>query len=74
MATPNVSYSVTIRAEISNRPGSLGRLTTAIGEAGGNILGLDLVEVFPDLIIRDMTGLAYPQFPCILWPRQAYMP
>ncbi|MCL5077172.1 MAG: NAD-dependent malic enzyme [Actinobacteria bacterium] len=58
MATPNVSYSVTIRAEISNRPGSLGRLTTAIGEAGGNILGLDLVEVFPDLIIRDITVLA----------------
>lgn len=58
MATPNVSYSVTIRAEISNRPGSLGRLTTAIGDAGGNILGLDLIEVFPELIIRDITILA----------------
>lgn len=58
MATPNVSYSVTIRAEISNRPGALGRLTTAIGDAGGSILGLDLVEVFSDLIIRDITILA----------------
>ncbi len=58
MATPNVSHSVTIRAEISHRPGALGRLTTAIGEAGGNILGLDLVEVFADLIIRDITILA----------------
>lgn len=58
MATPNVSYSVTIRAEISHRPGALGRLTTAIGDAGGNILGLDLVEVEGDVIIRDITILA----------------
>ena len=58
MATPNVSHSVTIRAEISHRPGALGRLTTAIGEAGGNILGLDLIEVGHDLIIRDITVLA----------------
>ncbi len=58
MASPNVSHSVTIRAEISHRPGALGRLTTAIGDAGGNILGLDLVEVYNDLIIRDITVLA----------------
>lgn len=58
MATPNVSHSVTIRAEISHHPGVLGRLTTAIGEAGGNILGLDLVEVHDDTIVRDVTVLA----------------
>ena len=58
MPIPNVSHSVTIRAEISHHPGVLGRLTTAIGEAGGNILGLDLVEVSAETIIRDITVLA----------------
>lgn len=58
MATPNVSHSVIIRAELNHRPGVLGRLTTAIGEAGGNILGLDLVEVTGDTVIRDITVLA----------------
>ncbi len=58
MAQPNVSHSVTIRVELSNTPGSLGRLTTAIGEAGGNILGVDLVEVEGERIVRDVTVLA----------------
>lgn len=58
MATPNVSHSVTFRVELSHRPGVLGRLTTAIGEAGGNILGLDIVQVHGDVILRDVTVLA----------------
>ncbi len=58
MTTPNVSHSVTIRAELNHKPGVLGRLTTAIGEAGGNILGLDLVEITGDIICRDITILA----------------
>ncbi len=58
MSTPNVSHSVTIRAELNHKPGVLGRLTTAIGEAGGNILGLDLVEITGDIICRDITILA----------------
>ncbi len=58
MAIPNVSHSVTIRAQLSHHPGVLGRLTTAIGEAGGNILGLDLVDVNSEIIIREITVLA----------------
>ncbi|MDA8196357.1 MAG: NAD-dependent malic enzyme [Actinomycetota bacterium] len=58
MTTPNVSHSVTIRAELNHKPGVLGRLTTAIGDAGGNILGLDLVEINGDTICRDITILA----------------
>ncbi|EQD62744.1 Malate dehydrogenase (oxaloacetate- decarboxylating), partial [mine drainage metagenome] len=58
MTIPNVSHSVTIRAELNHRPGVLGRLTTAIGEAGGNILGLDLIEANSDTIVRDITILA----------------
>ncbi len=58
MAAPNVSYSVSIRVELENHPGKLGRLTTAIGEAGGNILGLDIVDSYDHLIVRDITVLA----------------
>jgi len=34
MAAPNASYSVRIRIEADNTPGTLGRVTTAIGAAG----------------------------------------
>ncbi len=55
MSTPNVAYSVRIRVEVENRPGALGRLATAIGDAGGNIGALDIVEALPDRIVRDVT-------------------
>ncbi|MDQ1436990.1 MAG: hypothetical protein QOK43_619 [Acidimicrobiaceae bacterium] len=55
MPVPNASYSVCIRIEVDHKPGSLGRVATAIGEAGGNISALDIVEVVGDRIIRDVT-------------------
>jgi malate dehydrogenase (oxaloacetate-decarboxylating) len=58
MATPNASYSVRFRVELTNQPGVLGRLTTAIGDAGGNIIGVDLVEVHGDRMVRDLTVFA----------------
>ncbi|MCK4178177.1 NAD-dependent malic enzyme [Aciditerrimonas ferrireducens] len=57
MASPNVSHSVTLRVELDNRPGTLGRLTTAIGEVGGNLLGVDLVDVDAHVVVRDITVL-----------------
>jgi malate dehydrogenase (oxaloacetate-decarboxylating) len=42
---PTAAYSLRIRVLLDNVPGSLGRLATAIGEAGGNIRGLDGFEV-----------------------------
>ena len=54
MAVPNASYSVRIRIEVDHKPGSLGRVATAIGEAGGNIAALDIVEVVGDRIVRDV--------------------
>src|SRR2546422_3910038 len=44
MKTPSASYSFTIRLQIANRPGMLGRVASAIGEAGGDIGAVDLVE------------------------------
>jgi malate dehydrogenase (oxaloacetate-decarboxylating) len=44
MASPNAAYSVCIRVEVDHAPGTLGRLATAIGEAGGNITALDVID------------------------------
>lgn len=53
--TPNASYSVTLRVKIQNHPGKLGEITTAIGRAGGDIEGIDIVSVGKDFLIRDIT-------------------
>ena len=53
--TPNASYSLTLRVKIHNRPGKLGQLTTAIGNAGGDIEAIDIVSVGKDFLVRDLT-------------------
>jgi malate dehydrogenase (oxaloacetate-decarboxylating) len=53
--TPSASYSITVRLEIRNRPGMLGRVTSAIGAAGGDIGAVDLVESHRDRVLRDIT-------------------
>jgi len=53
--TPNASYSLTLRVRIQNNPGKLGEITTAIGRAGGDIEGIDIVSVGKDFLIRDIT-------------------
>jgi len=42
--TPSASYSVTLRVEYLNRPGSLGEIFTAIGEAQGDVGAVDIVQ------------------------------
>src|SRR5215216_1243648 len=53
--TPNASYSLTLRVKIHNKPGKLGKITTAIGRAGGDIEGIDIVSVGKDFLVRDIT-------------------
>src|SRR5881275_2121851 len=53
--SPSASYSLTVRLSITNRPGMLGRVAMAIGEAGGDIGAVDLVESTRDRIVRDIT-------------------
>jgi len=53
--TPSASYSLTVRLSITNRPGMLGRVALAIGEAGGDIGAVDLVESTRERIVRDIT-------------------
>ncbi len=54
-ATPSAQWSLTIRVEILHRPGMLGRVASAIGEVGGTIGSVDLVDVEDAHTIRDIT-------------------
>ena len=49
------SYSVTIRVRYPDKPGGLGRITSAIGEVEGLIRAVDLVNVEMNSITRDVT-------------------
>jgi malate dehydrogenase (oxaloacetate-decarboxylating) len=53
--TPSAQYSLTLRVEIDHRPGMLGKVASAIGDAGGTIGAVDLVQVDGQLTIRDIT-------------------
>jgi malate dehydrogenase (oxaloacetate-decarboxylating) len=55
---PSASYSFILRTETSDRPGTLGRVTTAIGEEGGDIGAIDIVRVRGGKMIRDLTVAA----------------
>ena len=44
-ATPSAQYRLTIRVKLDDSPGMLGRVTSAIGDAGGIVGAVDLVEV-----------------------------
>src|SRR4051812_22421245 len=54
-ATPSAQYSLTVRVEIPHRLGMLGHVAVAIGEAGGLIQTVDVVEIHPDIVVRDIT-------------------
>jgi malate dehydrogenase (oxaloacetate-decarboxylating) len=49
------SYSITIRLRYGDRPGQLGRITSAIGEADGLIGAVDIVNLAKGYITRDIT-------------------
>jgi malate dehydrogenase (oxaloacetate-decarboxylating) len=53
--TPSAQYSLTLRVEIEDTPGMLGKVASAIGDAGGAIGAVDLVQVEGRVAIRDIT-------------------
>src|SRR5215475_13811219 len=53
--TPSASYSMTVRLEIRNRTGMLGKVTSAIGQAGADIGAVDLVQMGGETVVRDIT-------------------
>src|SRR5438105_6506408 len=52
---PSASYSFILRTETSNKPGNLGRVTTAIGDEGGDIGAIDIVRTGGGSMVRDLT-------------------
>jgi malate dehydrogenase (oxaloacetate-decarboxylating) len=55
MASTSAQFSLVLRVRIAHRPGMLGRVATAIGEAGGTIGSVDLVSIEGDELLRDIT-------------------
>jgi malate dehydrogenase (oxaloacetate-decarboxylating) len=53
--SPSAQFSLTIRVEIADRPGMLGLVAGAIGQAGASIGSIDLVEVKDGVLLRDIT-------------------
>jgi malate dehydrogenase (oxaloacetate-decarboxylating) len=53
--SPSAQYSLTLRVEIDHLPGMLGKVASAIGDAGGTIGAIDLVQVEGSHTIRDIT-------------------
>ncbi len=49
------AYSITVRLRYRDLPGVLGRITSAIGEAGGSIGAIDIVHSLDGAIVRDLT-------------------
>lgn len=58
MSKPNAAYSVRVRLQADNHPGVFARVATAIGDAGGTLGSLDIVEVTHDYTMRDVTVYA----------------
>ena len=55
MGIPSASYSITMRVHLGADPLAIGRITTAVGEAAGTVVAVDIVESHPDLLVVDLT-------------------
>ena len=54
ITTPSPGYSILMRLEILSKPGMLGKVTLAIGKAGGDIGAIDIIEFGKGTVIRDV--------------------
>ena len=52
---PSASYSLTLRLKIVNIPGMLGKVTSLIGNIGGDIGAIDIAGFEKNFIFRDLT-------------------
>ncbi len=58
-AVPGAQYSVNLRVRLDNKPGVLGRLAVAIGEAGGNIFAIEGFVAKGPVLERDIVINCY---------------
>ena len=55
MSSPSAQFSLTLRVELDRRPGMLGDLATAIGDAGGSIGDIETIEIGDVKAVREIT-------------------
>jgi malate dehydrogenase (oxaloacetate-decarboxylating) len=55
MPIPSSSWSITMRVHLGADPLGIGRITTAVGEAGGTVVAVDIVESHPNRLVVDLT-------------------
>src|SRR5262245_34401436 len=55
MPVPSASYSITMRIHLDGDPRGIGRITTAVGEAGGTVVAVAVVEAQADRVVVDLT-------------------
>ena len=53
-ATPSAQYRLNIRVKLDDLQGVLGRVTGAIGEAGGSLGAVDVIETDGHHSLRDI--------------------
>ncbi|MEN6521735.1 MAG: NAD-dependent malic enzyme [Armatimonadota bacterium] len=54
MPTPSASNSLTLRIKHLNKIGNLAKLTKAIADAEGSVGSIDVVEIGPNMVVRDI--------------------
>ena len=55
MATPSAQFSLTLRVELPRDPGTIGKVTGAITDAGGVVVAVDTVEAHGEGTLREIT-------------------
>src|SRR2546429_7940194 len=55
MSSPSAQFSLTLRVELDRRPGMLGALATAIGDAGGSSGTIETIELGDGKAVREIT-------------------
>jgi malate dehydrogenase (oxaloacetate-decarboxylating) len=52
---PSAGFSITIRVQVPADASAIGRLTTAVGDAGGVVTAVDVVDSDPTTVVVDVT-------------------
>ena len=55
MKRPSAGFTFVVRAKLKNEVGIIGRVFSAVGEAGGDVGAVDIVEIVKGYVIRDIT-------------------
>ncbi|QBI21908.1 NAD-dependent malic enzyme [Egibacter rhizosphaerae] len=55
MSLPSAQYSMTMRVHLEDSSRGVGQVTTAVGDAGGSVTAVDIVDAQGDILVADIT-------------------